>query len=104
MKRAAFKMMLKPGATEEYKRRHDEIWPELVATLEQSGISDYAIWLDEATGILFACQKLKDHNQSDRLSEQPIIKKWWAYMSDLMETNPDLSPICIDLAPMFYMD
>jgi L-rhamnose mutarotase len=56
MKRHAFKMKLKPGIAAEYKKRHDEIWPELRA----AGVSDYSIFFDEATNILFAVQKLAD--------------------------------------------
>ncbi|MGI6777369.1 MAG: L-rhamnose mutarotase [Acetivibrionales bacterium] len=104
MVRAAFKMKLKPGFEEEYKKRHDEIWPELVKVLEEAGVSDYSIYLDRETGTLFAFQKLKDHNQSDKLPENPVVKKWWAYMADIMETNPDNSPVSINLQEVFHMD
>ena len=40
MEKIAFKMRLNPGQKEEYKRRHDEIWPELIALLKEAGISD----------------------------------------------------------------
>lgn len=104
MLRAAFKMKLKPGYEEEYKKRHDEIWPELVKVLEEAGVSDYSIYLDEGTNTLFAFQKLKDHNLSPVLPENPIVKKWWAFMDEVMETNPDKSPVCIDLKEVFHMD
>jgi L-rhamnose mutarotase len=104
MKRAAFVMKLKPGFEKEYKRRHDEIWPELVKELEAAGVSDYSIYLDEATLTLFAFQKLKDHNSSALLPSQPIVKKWWKYMADIMETNPDSSPVAVDLREVFHMD
>ncbi len=104
MLRAAFKMKLKEGFEEEYKRRHDEIWPELIKELEDAGVSDYSIYLDEETNILFAFQKLKDHNQSSNLPNTEVVKKWWAYMGDIMDTNPDNSPIAIDLKEVFHMD
>ena len=104
MLRAAFKMKLKPGFEEEYKKRHDEIWPELVKVLEEAGVSDYAIYLDNETNTLFAFQKLKDHNLSAELAEKPIVKKWWAFMEEVMETNPDKSPVCISLKEVFHMD
>jgi L-rhamnose mutarotase len=47
MKRVAFKMQLHQGQVEEYKRRHDEIWPELVELLKSIGIEDYSIFLDQ---------------------------------------------------------
>ena len=104
MIRAAFKMKLKPGYEEEYKKRHDEIWPELVKLLEEAGIFDYSIYLDEETGTLFAFQKLKDHNQSAALPQNPVMKKWWSYMADIMDTNPDNSPVSIELKEVFHMD
>ena len=104
MIRAAFKMKLKPGNEAEYKKRHDEIWDELVKVLEQAGVSDYSIYLDKETNTLFAFQKLEDDNTADKLPENPVVKKWWDYMADLMETNPDKSPVCINLDEVFHMD
>ncbi len=104
MTRAAFTMKLKPGNEAEYRRRHDEIWPELVKELEAAGVSDYSIYLDPSTLTLFAFQKLKDHNTSELLPQSPVVKKWWKYMADLMETNPDSSPVTGALTEVFHMD
>jgi len=104
MRRAAFTMKLKPGFEAEYKKRHDEIWPELVKELEDAGVSDYSIYLDPKTLVLFAFQKVKDHDTSANLPQTAIVKKWWKYMGDLMETNPDHSPVTVDLTEVFHMD
>ena len=104
MQRNAFKMQLKPGYEAEYKKRHDEIWPELAEELSKAGVSDYSIFLDEETLTLFAVQKLADDNTADELPETAIVKKWWAYMADIMDTNPDTSPICIPLKEVFHQD
>ena len=101
MKRAGFAMQLKPGNVEEYKRRHDEIWPELVTELQAAGVRDYVIYLDTRTGTLYAGQKLTEHNTADQLARTTIVKKWWAFMADLMETNPDNSPVVHGLEEMF---
>jgi L-rhamnose mutarotase len=103
MIRSAFKMKLKPGFRDEYKKRHDEIWPELKELLSAAGISDYSIFLDEETDTLFACQKISGDGGSQDLGSLAIVKKWWAYMADIMETNPDNSPITIDLPELFYL-
>ena len=97
-------MKLKPGFEEEYKRRHDEIWPELSAELTAAGVSDYSIFLDEETLTLFAVLKLADDNTADDLPQTTIVKKWWAYMADIMETNPDNSPIQRPLNEVFHLD
>lgn len=101
--RTAFKMKLKPDCEEEYKRRHDAIWPELKTLLKESGIEDYSIFWDRETNILFAVQKNNGDGGSQDLGNHPVVKKWWAYMADIMETNPDSSPISTPLQEMFYM-
>lgn len=104
MIRCAFKMKIKNGSEAEYKKRHDEIWPELSEELTNAGVSDYSIFLDEETLTLFAVQKLTDDNTADDLPQTEIVKKWWAYMSDIMETNPDNSPMVAGLNEVFHMD
>ncbi|MGY5354490.1 L-rhamnose mutarotase [Wenyingzhuangia sp. IMCC45467] len=102
--RNAFKMKLKAGYEEEYKKRHDEIWPELETLLSKTGIQDYSIFLDEETLILFAVQKVSKDFNADLLPSHPIVKKWWAYMADIMETHPDNSPIEKPLKEVFHMN
>jgi len=100
----AFKMKLKPGFKDEYKKRHDEIWPELKALLKENGISDYTIFLDEETNFLFAVQQQDGAQSSQDLGQTEIVKKWWAYMADIMDSNPDNSPVSIPLTEVFHMD
>lgn len=102
--RNAFTMQLKPGFADEYKKRHDEIWPELEALLSESGISDYSIFLDETTHTLFAVQELAADFDPEAIPQHPIVQKWWAYMADIMETHPDHSPLSQPLREVFHMD
>ena len=88
----------------EYQLRHDKIWPELAEELTRAGVSDYSIFLDEETHILFAVQKLSDINTSANLAHTEIVKKWWDYMSDIMEVNPDNSPVVVELKEVFHQD
>lgn len=104
MKRLAFKMKLKPGQQEVYKKRHKEIWPELKNLLKEIGISEYSIFLDKETDTLFAFQKASGENGSQDLSSNKIVKKWWDFMSDIMVVNSDNSPVSIKLEEIFYMD
>ncbi len=100
----AFKMQLKPGVIDEYRRRHDEIWPELSALLTTSGIHDYSIFLDEATLSLFAVLKLAEDNDRDALPDHPVMKRWWDYMAPLMEVEPDNRPVETSLPMIFHHD
>jgi len=104
MQRIAFKMQLNEGQKEEYKKRHDEIWPELKRLLKESGVSGFSIFLDEETNILFAFQKVTGDGGSQDLGETEIVKKWWKFMSDIMETNEDNSPVTVELEEVFYLD
>jgi L-rhamnose mutarotase len=103
MKRVAFKMKLFPGNKAAYKKRHDEIWPELVHLLKEAGIEDYSIFLDEETSSLFGVLKLANQAALDALPQQEVMQRWWAYMADLMESNPDHSPVSIPLEEVFYL-
>ena len=103
MQRVAFKMKLFRGCEEEYRRRHDTLWPELETLLKQAGIKDYSIFLDEETNILFGYFTVKDETQLDELPKHAVMKKWWAYMKDIMETNEDNSPVNIPLKEVFYL-
>ena len=103
MNRVAFKMKLFPGFAEEYKKRHDEIWLALVEVLKSAGISDYSIFIDEETGYLFAVLKAKDPKLLDKLPANPIVQQWWQFMSDVMETNTDNSPVTTPLKEVFYL-
>ncbi|WP_183575022.1 L-rhamnose mutarotase [Mucilaginibacter sp. X5P1] len=103
MERVAFKMKLKPGCELEYKRRHDQIWPELKALLKKVGISDYSIFLDNETNILFGTLKVKNMELYSRLSSIEVMRKWWDYMSDISETNADNSPVTQSLEEVFYL-
>jgi len=96
-------MQLNPGMVDEYRRRHDEIWPELVDLLRQAGISDYSIFLDEDTLALFAVLRLAEENRRESLPNEPVMKLWWAAMAPLMEVEPDNRPREWPLMPMFHM-
>ncbi|HEY1721224.1 MAG TPA: L-rhamnose mutarotase [Magnetospirillaceae bacterium] len=104
MERIGFTMKLFPGKAEEYKRRHDAIWPELAALLRDTGISDYGIFLDPATNTLFATLNRRPGHSMDDLPRDPVMRRWWEYMKDIMASNADGSPVVEPLQPMFHME
>ncbi len=97
-------MKLLPGFREEYRKRHSEIWPELVSLLKSEGIGNYSIFLDEETNTLFAYQEQSGSSSSQDLGTTEIVKKWWKFMADIMVTNPDNSPVTVPLEQVFYME
>ena len=96
-------MHLFPGKQDEYKRRHDQLWPDLKDLLKSTGIEEYSIFLDEKTNHLFGVLSIDDSLRLDELPKHPVMKKWWAYMGDIMESNPDNSPVSIPLKEVFYL-
>ena len=103
MTKVGFKRRLLAGCEEEYQKRHDAIWPDLVKLLGDRGISDYSLFLDAETHILFGVLQINDKANLDSLPAEPIMQKWWAYMADIMETNADSSPVSIPLKEVFFM-
>ncbi|PDT38914.1 MULTISPECIES: L-rhamnose mutarotase [Sinorhizobium] len=103
MEKYAFRMRLNPGMAEEYKARHDAIWPELVALLKDAGISDYSIHLDEETNLLFGVLWRTDNHQMADLPSHQVMQKWWAHMADIMETRADNEPVAAPLKTVFHL-
>ena len=104
METIAFVMKLIPGNEAEYKKRHDEIWPELVLALKEAGVSDYSIFLDTPSSQLFAVLKRTIPNSMDDLPLTPVVQRWWAMMADIMETNTDNSPKVTEINQVFHLD
>lgn len=104
MIRKAFVMSVNPGQEEEYERRHRPIWPELEASLKQHGVHNYSIFLHPETHQLFAYAEIEDEERWNAIAQTEICKKWWAHMKDLMPSNPDNSPISLDLQEVFHSD
>lgn len=103
MEKHAFRMVLNPGQLDEYKRRHDAIWPELEQALRAAGVEDYSIHYDSETRHLFAVLwRRRDHKMAS-LPQHPAVKRWWAHMADIMETHPDNSPTEAPLITVFHM-
>jgi len=103
MEQIAFTMRLNPGQAGEYERRHDTIWQELVTLLKAVGISDYSIFLDEDSGILFAVLRRHENHRMGELPGQEVMRRWWQYMADIMATNDDGSPQTSSLRRVFHL-
>lgn len=104
MIRKASIMFVNKDSYEEYKRRHDEIWPEIVAELKAHGAHNYSIFLDKETGRLFAYLEIEDEKLWEQMAETEICQKWWKYMKPIMKTNPDNSPVSINLDEVFHLE
>lgn len=103
MIRKAFVMTLNPGQEDEYRQRHNPIWPELEATLKEHGAHNYSIFLDRAAGRLFAYVEIEDEERWAAIAQTAICRRWWAAMADIMATNPDNSPVAVELEEVFHL-
>ena len=100
----AFQMKLFPGMEEEYRRRHDALWPEMKEMIHAYGGRNYSIFLDRETLTLFGTIEIESEEEWARSADTELCRRWWHYMADIMETNPDESPKSVDLVPMFHLD
>ena len=104
MKIKAFKMRLYPGQEAEYVKRHDALWQEMKDMIHEHGGKNYTIFLDKETLTLFGYIEIDDPELWAKSADTPINRKWWDFMADIMDTNPDNSPVCIDLQNVFHLD
>lgn len=104
MIRKGFVMTVYPDKHEEYEKRHNEIWPEMVEELKKHGAHNYSIFLDKDTNQLFGYIEIEDEEKWNKMASTDINQKWWAYMEPVMETNPDKSPLSKDLKEVFHLD
>lgn len=102
--RKAFKMKLYKGKEKEYEKRHNELWQEMKEMIHAYGGENYSIFLDKETNVLYGYIEIKNEELWAKSGETEICKKWWAYMADIMETNPDNSPVSTELAEVFHLD
>lgn len=89
MERYAWKATLKKGKEQEYIRRHNEIWKELVEVLKKAGIGNYSIWLcgNDVFGY-YECDKGVSFAGKTQ-NESAVVTKWNEYMKDVMEMQID---------------
>ena len=104
MQRLAFKMKLKPGCEAEYEKRHARLWPEMKLLLKEGGIGNYSIFYDPDTLSLFAYQEIGGEGSSQEMCGEAVVRKWWDYMSDIMEVNADNSPVSVPLRQVFFLE
>lgn len=102
--RKSFKMKLYEGMEKEYEKRHNELWPEMQDMIHEYGGKNYSIFWDKDTNILYGYIELESEELWAESAQTDICKKWWAFMADIMETNPDNSPVSLDLIEMFHLD
>ena len=103
MVRKGFKMHLYPGMAKEYEKRHNQLWPEMKTMIHEYGGRNYSIFLDEETNVLFGYLEIEDEEKWAQSADTEINRKWWDYMADIMDTNPDNSTVSTDLVPVFYL-
>lgn len=104
MIKKAIRIKLLDGYQELYKKRHDELWPEMVDMLSQHGVQSYEIYLDPKTNDLFGILEITDEKLWAQASRTKVNQKWWAFMEDIMETNPDSSPVSVSLLNVFRLE
>jgi L-rhamnose mutarotase len=102
MIRKAFTMRLKPGGLAEYKRHHDNIWAELVAEIEKSGIAQITIF--ENDPVLFLYSEIYDEQAWDKLWSSAVHDRWSEIMNPLMDFNAEGKVDASAVREVFHVD
>lgn len=97
----AFILTIRPGQIAEYRRRHDEIWPEMVAALRASGIVHYDIFLHEPSHRVFG-HMLRTRLPDPAAAIDPVLLRWRLFMADVLEMDGDL-PRRETIEPVFHL-
>ena len=103
MIKKAFCMQVYPDQHAEYQRRHEKLWPEMRQMLKEHGVIKYQIFLNTETSTLFGYLEIEDEARWEQIALTPINQKWWNYIEDIMETNPDCSPVTAELKKVFEL-
>jgi L-rhamnose mutarotase len=101
--RKAFRMRVHPGHEAEYERRHRPIWDELADTLRSHGVRQYSIFLDPSTHDLFAYAEIEDEQRWAAIAATEVCRRWWRYMSEIMPSAADSSPLSSELKEVFRL-
>ncbi len=104
MIRRAFTMKLYDNMAEEYEKRHNELWDEMKESIANHGGKNYSIFLDKETNTLFGYIEIESMELWQSMAQTETNQKWWAFMADIMETNPDNSPVTTELREVFHLD
>ncbi|QWA11988.1 L-rhamnose mutarotase [Sodalis ligni] len=104
MIRKAFVMQVNPEAHEEYRHRHNPIWPELAQTLKAHGAHHYSIFMDEERHLLFAYVEMESEERWNAVAQTEVCRRWWKYMTAVMPSNEDNSPVSNELKAVFYLE
>jgi L-rhamnose mutarotase len=102
--RISFSLQLPGSNVAEYRRRHDELWPELRDAIRAQGGHNYSIFalpdVDRVVGYL----EVDDLERWNSGGESEITRAWWNFMADIMPTNRDHSPIQAPITEVFHLD
>jgi L-rhamnose mutarotase len=104
MIRKAFVMSVNAGSESEYRKRHSPIWDDLVAVLRDHGVHNYSIFLHPETRQLFGYVEIEDEERWAAIAATDVCRRWWKHMRDVMPSNPDHSPVSLDLNEVFHLD
>ena len=99
----AFLMTVNPDMHKEYERRHNPIWRDLEDVLKSHGVHNYNIFLNPENSQLFAYVEIENQELWEIIAQTEPCQRWWAFMKDIMPSNPDNSPKSTELKRVFFL-
>lgn len=104
MERVCFTFELYEGAEDEYKRRHDEIWPDLVADIKAAGFSNYSLFRRGSQIVAYAEVSPDLETAMGALASSEANGRWAAWFEDLIVNLTDSQGRLMSMQEVWHLD
>ncbi len=104
MERICFTFEIKPGTEAEYKRRHDEIWPELVAAIEDAGIRNYTLFRRGLQTFAYGECHPDVETAFGKLGATEVSARWAAWFEDVIVALTDAEGNLFRAEEVWHLD
>lgn len=104
MERFLWKGRVMPGKLEEYIRKHEEIWPEMIEMMKAAGLSNYSIWNNGSEVIGYYEYDGSEKKQRVYAQFGDLLSRWNAYMQGVMEMDKDENGYMLAYRQVFLME
>jgi L-rhamnose mutarotase len=104
MERVCFTFDLYEGAEAEYKKRHDEIWPELVTAIKEAGFANYSLFRRGTQIVAYAEVSPDLQTALGKLGTSEYNAKWATWFEDLIVNLTDAKGRLMSMTEVWHLD
>ncbi|MCC7435176.1 MAG: L-rhamnose mutarotase [Methanoregulaceae archaeon] len=106
MRRVAFTLKVKPDLIDEYRRRHADVWPEMLDALRETGWKNYSIFLQPDGTLLFYVETPDFKAALAGMAEKDVNRRWQEEMAPFFENlcGEQADQSFLPLEEVFHLD